>query len=144
LENYELNIEASPIRRNNWFPKGHRPFNKGIPQKEWMDGRKIKKVKKYLEIGRKQGNHNLAGSNKIPIVGIKDGKLIAFNSANDAGRILKGKGIKVNARNINTICHQKERIFKSGKYYYKYIRKNAGGYRWFFADEVEKYKDLLF
>jgi hypothetical protein len=139
LENYELNIEASPIRRNNWFPKGHRPFNKGIPQKEWMDGRKVRRVNKYLEIGRRQGNHDLAGANRKPIVGIKDGKLTAFSSAVDAGRILKSKGVKVNSRNICAVCHsQKVTIGK-----YSYIRTHAGGYRWFFADNVEKYKDLL-
>jgi hypothetical protein len=26
---------------------------------------------------------------------------------------------------------------------YSYVRKNAGGFRWFYADEVEKYQILL-
>lgn len=139
MENYELNIEAPPRRKNNWFPKGHKPFNKGVPMANWMDGRKIRKVKKYLELGRKEGNKDLPGKNRIPIVGIKDGKLSAFSSATEAAKILKAKGIKVNCRNICAVIHQKQ--VKNGNY--SYIRMKAGGYRWFIADQVEKYKDLI-
>jgi len=141
MENYELNISAPPKRRNNWFPKGHRPFNKGVPMKDWMDGRKIKKVVKCLEIGRKRGNHDLAGSNRIPVVGIKEGKLYPFDSATNAARILKSKGVKISCRNINAIIHQK--LQKNNRVERYYIRKKAGGYQWFFADETEKYQSLL-
>jgi hypothetical protein len=139
MENYELNIETPPKRLHNWFPKGHIPFNKGVPMKDWMDGRKIKKVMKCLEIGRTKGNEQLAGHNRIPIVGIKDGKLTGFKSAVDAAKILKAKGIKVNSRNISNVCNEKMNSGYKGKYY---IRKRAGGYLWYFADQVEKYKDF--
>lgn len=141
MENYELNIEAPPKynRTNGQFIKHHVPFNKGIAMHQWMDGRKIKKVMKCLEIGRKKGNATMAGANRIPIVGIKDGKLTAFNSAVDAAKILKAKGIKVNQRNICAVCHCKP--VKHGKYCY--TRKRAGGYAWYFADAVEKYRDLI-
>ena len=139
MENYELNIEAPPRRKHNWFPKGHKPFNKGLPQREWMDGRKIKRILKFLDIGRKLGNHSLAGHNRKQIVGIKDGKITSFRSAVDAEKILKARGIKINARNINSICHEKR--FVNGKY--SYIRKRAGGYQWFFVEETGKYENLI-
>lgn len=144
MENYELNISAPPKRKNNWFQKGNIPFNKGIPQNQWMDGRKIKRVKKYLELGRKKGNIGLADHNRIPIVGIKNGKLYSFESSVTAARILKAKGIKINARNIRTVCAGTINKFKFGKYEYNYIRRRAGGFQWFFASDVEKYKNLIY
>jgi len=107
--------------------------------REWMDGRKIKKVLKCLELGRKSGNHDLAGSNRKEIVGIKDGKLIAFRSAVDAEKILRNKGVRISARNINNVCNEKLQTF--GKY--QYVRKRAGGYQWFFSVKIEKYKHLV-
>ena len=86
MENYELNIGAPPKRISGKFQKGLIPFNKGVPMKEWMDGRKIRRVVKNLEIGRKLGNCLLPGLNRIPIVGIKDGKITAFASAVDLQR----------------------------------------------------------
>jgi len=143
-DNYELYISTTLINpMNGRFRNGHIPFNKGIPMKEWMDGRKIRKVLKCLELGRKQGNKQLAGSNQKMVVGIKDGKLTAFKSATDAAKILKAKGVKINRRNINTVCHEKEQKSKFGKYEYSYVRKKAGGYVWYFEKDIEKYKDLL-
>jgi hypothetical protein len=141
MENYELIIDENPrvSKITGRFLKGHRPFNKGLPLKNWMDGRKIRKVKKYLEIGRKLGNHNLPGANRIPIVGIKDGKLYPFNCASSAERILKSKGIKINQRNIRAVCLAKP-VNNNGV---QYIRKKAGGFYWFFADKPEKYKELI-
>lgn len=139
MENYILNISAPPKREHNYFPKNHVPFNKDVPMREWMDGRKIKKVMKCLKLGRIKGNQGLAGSNRIPIVGIKDGKLFPFDSAVDAAKILKLKGIKICSRNICAVCHCKKVV--NGKY--SYIRKTAGGFRFFFADDVEKYKHLI-
>jgi hypothetical protein len=139
MENYELNIEAPPKRYHNYFPKGHKPFNKGIQMKEWMDGRKIRKVKKYLEIGRRQGNHDLPGANRKAIVGIKDGKIYPFDSAVNAAKILKAKGIRVNAQNINAVCNKRVEIHGARPY----IRKKAGGFNWFFADDLKTYSDLL-
>ena len=145
MENYELYI-GNPLQYNplnGQFLKDHTPFNKGIPMSKWMDGRKIKKVLKCLEIGRVKGNKTLAGHNRIPIVGIKDGKLTGYNSAVETAKILKAKGIKVNRRNICSVCHGKKIKCKFGKYEYNYIRRKAGDYQWFFASDVEKYKDLL-
>jgi len=139
MENYELIIEAPPRRKNNWYQKGHKPFNKGVPQIEWMDGRKIKRILKFLEIGRGRGNSALAGANRKQIVGIKDGKILSFKSAIDAAKILKARGVKINARNINAVCHEKRIV--NGKY--SYVRKRAGGYRWFFANDTEKYLQFL-
>lgn len=134
MENYELYIENPPqySRLTGRFIKGHIPFNKGLQMKEWMDGRKIKRVLKYLEIGRRQGNHDLPGTNRKMIVGIKDGKLIPFNSATEAGKILKAKGIRINKRNISKVCQGKDKY-----------RQRSGGYYWFYADQPEKYKDLI-
>jgi len=139
MENYELIIDAPPRRKNGCFPKGHKPFNKGVPMDKWMDGRKKRRILKYLEIGRKMGNPSMAGWNKKAVVGIKDGKLFPFNSISEAGRMLKSKGIKVCARNISSVCMCK--AVKNGKY--SYVRKKAGGFRWFYADEVEEYQSLL-
>lgn len=142
MENYELTIDTSPRinRINGQFMKDHKPFNKGIAMSTWMDGRKIKKVMKCLEIGRHLGNKHLPGANRIPIVGIKDGKLFPFRSSVDAANILKAKGVKVNARNIRAVCVGKvEKINK-----YSFIRKKAGGFQWFLADQLEKYSQLLF
>jgi hypothetical protein len=143
MENYELKIDTSPRinRLNGQFLKNHKPFNKGIPMKDWMDGRKIRKVKKFLELGRKAGNNDLPGANRIPIVGIKDGKLYPFDSAVNAAKILKAKDIKVCSRNICAVIHcTKQRNNRNGKFY---IRKRAGGFQWFFADEPIKYSHLL-
>lgn len=134
MENFELEI-YEPLQNNpitGCFLKNHVPFNKGIAMKDWMDGRKIKKVMKCLEIGRVKGNATMAGANKKQIIGIKDGKLIAFNCAANAETALRAKGIKVNRRNINKVCNGDDKH-----------RKHAGGYRWFFANEVDKYKDLV-
>ena len=141
MENFELYIDASPKINylNGQFLKGHKPFNKGIPMSEWMDGRKKRKVLKCLEIGRKLGNKNLPGLNRKQIVGIKEGKLIPFDSASTAAKILKSKGVKINSRNICSVCNEKVQRF--GKY--QYIRKRAGGYQWFFADDINKYKMLM-
>ena len=138
MQHFELYIE--PIRinpKNGKFRSGHIPFNKGKKMTEWMDGRKIKKVMKGLEIGRKAGNaHFLHKFNKIEIVGIKEGKLTAFESAADAERILRAKGVKVNQRNIRAVCLG---TIEKGSY----VRLRAGGYRWFYAKDVEKYKSLI-
>lgn len=140
MENFELEILAPPKREHNWFPIGHVPFNKGLKWTDYMDMRKAKRIKKNLEIGRHLGNKHLPGANRKQIVGIKDGQLIAFDSAVTAAKILKSKGVKINQRNINSVCNQK--IEKIGKYFY--TRKRAGSYQWFFADDIESYKDLIY
>ncbi len=142
MKNYILYTPEPPQRRvDGTFNKGHIPFNKNKPMIEWMPEYKIKKVKKNLELGRKTGHKHLPGRNRIAIVGIKDGKLYPFRSAIDAEKILRKKGIKVSKRNIRSVCDEKANKNKrNGKYY---IRKTAGGFRWFNADDVEKYKYLI-
>jgi len=140
MENWELYI--TPLRINpvnNRFRPGHIPFNKGKKWTDYLDMRKARRVKKNLEIGRKLGNKNLPGANWRAVVAVKDGKLIAYRSATDAAVILKAKGVKINSRNICTVCHCKRVV--NGKY--SYIRKKAGSYQWFFAEDIEKYKDLM-
>lgn len=139
MENFELIIAAPPKRADGRFQKGHIPFNKGVSMYEWMDGRKVRKVLKYLEIGRKVGNKHLAGSNRIKVVAIKNGRLRAFSSALDAVKILRAEGIKINARNIRAACNQTP-VRNNG---YWYIRKKAGGYEWFNADDYGRYKEKL-
>jgi hypothetical protein len=93
MESFELYIPPNTINPvNGQFRTGHKPFNKGVPMVKWMDGRKIRKVKKYLELGRKDGNKYLAGANRKPIVGIKDGKLFAFDSSTTAENIASKRG----------------------------------------------------
>ena len=141
MEAPELYIEPILINpANGQFRKNHIPFNKGKKMINWMDGRKIRKVKKYLEIGRINGNPNLPGHNKKPIVGIKDGKLIAFSCAGAAERFLKAKGIRVNRRNINIVCHHKMVKGYKGNYY---GRERAGGYRWFFESDIDKWAKYI-
>ena len=114
----ELYLPPQFNPRNGCFYKGHIPWNKGIPQSEWMDGRKIKRVRKCLEIGRKIGHKFLPEINRKPVIGIKDGNITYYKSALEAEKCLKLKGIKVNRRNIHHVCHSK--------------RKRAGGYEWRF------------
>lgn len=104
-----------------------------------MDGRKRRKVLKYLELGRKIGNPSLPGSNRKAIVGIKDGKLFPFQGITNAAKILKARGVRICARNISSVCVGK--TINVGKY--SYVRKKAGGFRWFYADDVEKYSKYL-
>jgi len=145
MENYELHIEAHPKRNyiNGQFIKGHKPFNKGLPQKKWMDGRKRRRVLKYLEIGRQLGNAKYMHKfNSKQVVSIdNNGKLKAFKNSRYAEEYYKAKKIKINRRNISAVCHQKmTKNNRNGKYYPRY---KAGGFRWFFADDIEKYKYLV-
>ena len=95
------------------FLNGHIPFNKGKKWSDYLDMRKARKIKKNLELGRKQSNPSIAGWNRKKVIGIKDHKIIGvFDSSNDAGRKL---GIQ--ARNIRSCC--------AGK------RKTCGGVLWY-------------
>jgi hypothetical protein len=100
-------------------------------------------VNKYLKIARIKGNAEIAHRARFrAVVGIKDGKLIAFENAVEAAKILKAKGIKINASNIRLVCYEKlQKNNRNGKYY---IRKSAGGYQWFFAEQIEKYRELIY
>lgn len=98
------------------FMKNSIPHNKGKKWKDYIDGRKKRRMLKGLELGRKQGNPNLAGANALKIVGIKNGKFCVFESSEDAFR-----KTNICARNIRSCC--------SGK------RKTAGGVSWFFESD---------
>jgi len=103
--------KVNPV--NGRFLKGHKPFNKGLKQKDWMDGRKIKKVLSKLQ---RNGNPDIGGSNAIRIIGVKNGKFYPFSSSEDAYR-----KTNICARNIRSCCHGK--------------RNKAGGVQWFFEDD---------
>lgn len=100
---------------NGQFVKGNIPFNKGKKWDEWMDGRKQRKVRRCLI---HTGNPNLPGWNKKAVAGVRDGKVVFFESANDAER-----KTGITARNIRNCCAKH--------------RKHAGGCEWFFADDSE-------
>jgi hypothetical protein len=139
MESYELYLPLIPNRKSGKFQKGLIPHNKGVLIEKWMSPEKIEYVKKFLELGR-TGNPNLLGLNSIPIVGVLNGKLTAYNSIASAVKILKAKGIGINERNVRDCIRAKIHYNKSG---YQYVRKRAGGYQWFLADEIEKYKYLI-
>ena len=100
---------------NGRFVKGMTPHNKGRKWSEWMDGRKARRVKRNLT---HTGNPNLPGWNKKAVAGVKNGKVVFFESANDADR-----KTGITARNIRHCCAKH--------------RKHAGGCQWFFADDSE-------
>lgn len=148
MENFELYIEPkvkpyNPV--NGRFLKGNIPFNKGLKWVDYMDMRKAKKVLKCLDIGRIEGNKKMPDINSKQIIGIKDGKLISFKNSRIAEEFLKAQGVKVNRRNISSVCNQKVQKIKCnyGRYEYDYIRRRAGGYSWFFAKDIDRYKDLI-
>lgn len=97
------------------FAKGHVPFNKGRKWDEWMDGRKQRRVKRCLV---HKGNPNLPGANRIAIAGVKDGKVVFFDSSQDAER-----KTGITARNIRHCCAKQ--------------RKHAGGCLWYYANDPE-------
>jgi hypothetical protein len=108
----ELYLPMTKNPYNGQFMKGHKPFNKGKKQSEWMDGRKRKRILKYLEIGRAKGNATMAGWNAKITLMLNDGKIIGvFKSTNDAGQ-----KTNICSRNIRSVC--------CGK------RKRAGGFEW--------------
>jgi len=67
--------------------------------------------------------------NSKEIIGIKEGKLYPFHSIRDAERKLRSRGFGISERNIRH-CLKGE-------------RKTLCGFRWFYADDVEKYRDLI-
>lgn len=124
----ELYIEPNKITKNplnGRFLKGHIPHNKGKKWEDYMDMRKARKMKKCLELGRKQGNSMIAGYNKKAVIGIKDGKIIGvFESSVSAGDKLN-----LIARNIRHCC--------AGK------RKRCGTIYWFYESDYDKWNELL-
>jgi hypothetical protein len=113
-----INYLFIPEQKSTKFKKGNIPHNKGKKWSEWLDGRKKKKILKNLELGRINGNPNLAGANAIKIIGIKGGKFCPFDSSEDAQR-----KTGICARNIRSVCNKK--------------RKTAGGVVWFFESDNE-------
>lgn len=110
-------------RVNGRFLKGHIPFNKGKKWSDYMDMRKAKRVKKYLELGR-SGNPNIGGCNARKVVAVKNGRLMGvFASAMEVER---KTGIR--HENISKCCRGE--------------RKRAGGFQWFFEND-DKWLDLI-
>ena len=117
MEVWELSIPTKPVRKKNGrFPKGHVPFNKGKKWSVWMDGRKQRKVRKNLVIGRKMNTHT-GGWNRKAVVGISiDGKTCFFSSSKDAAMKLG-----LIDRNIRKCCEGK--------------RNTVGGVFFYWVDE---------
>lgn len=100
---------------NGQWLKNIEPHNKGKKWDDWMPKKMQKKVIKNLH---RNGNPNFGGTNKIKIVGIKNGRFCPFESSKDAERKLG-----ICARNIRTVC--------------KGQRKFAGGWQWFYENSNE-------
>lgn len=98
--------------KNGRFLKGNVPHNKGKKWSEWMDGRKINKVRR-IAMANLRPNMAIGGWNAKPIIAYTDDQLYVawFASSADAER---KTGIW--ARNIRSVCEGK--------------RKKAGGFRW--------------
>lgn len=98
------------------FLKGNAPHNKGKKWADYIDGRKIRRMLKGLELGRK-GKRNIGGWNKRTVVAIKEGSLMGvYPSTSEAER-----KTGICSRNIRSCC--------SGK------RKHAGDYQWFWEND---------
>jgi hypothetical protein len=123
--NDELYVQPERIQRNplnGRFLKGFTPHNKGKRMSEYMSAEMVKYVLKKLP---HKGNSNVAGWNKKEVIGIKDGKIIGvFKSGIDAGN-----KTGICAGNIRLCCREK--------------RKSAGGIKWFWEKDIEKWYELI-
>ena len=108
---------------NGQFNKGHKPFNKGLKWTDYMDMRKAKRVKRIGLLNLK-GRSDIGGWNKKPVIGIKDGRFVVFESATKAALLLN-----IQRRNISNCCEGK--------------RKRCGGVLWFFENDYNKWKTLI-
>lgn len=117
----ELYIAPSRPQRNptnGRFLKGSIPHNKGKKWREWMDGRKQRRVLRIAK-NNLRGRSDIGGWNKRAVIMMDDeGRHTYFESAEAAGR-----ATEIIARNIRSVCEKK--------------RKHAGGYRWFWFDDNE-------
>lgn len=115
---YDLDVLLGqvPYRKSNGqFPKGNIPANKGKKWDEWLTKEQQEKILSGMKhIGRK----DIGGWNRKAIAGVKGDKVVFFESSKDA----EGK-LGICARNIRSVCAKK--------------RHQAGGIKWFFADDVE-------
>lgn len=112
----EQMIGQRPARKaNGQFAKGIAPHNKGKKWFEWMSPEGREKVLQKL---KHNGNPHFGGCNARPIAGVKDKKVVFFESSKDAER-----KTGICARNIRHVCEKK--------------RNFAGGCRWFYADDGE-------
>lgn len=114
----ELHIPIERPQRNavnGRFLKGHVPHNKGKKWSDYMDMRKVKRIKR-IALQNLRPNADIGGWNKKAVVAIDDDGNIAgwFESSFDA---MKKTGI--HHRNIRKVCN-------GG-------RGKAGGFRWEFA-----------
>ena len=109
-ESYELYIPKEKEKYPSRFKEGYIPHNKGKKWNEWLPKEEQEKALKRLN--RKGNAKNIAGINKIPIIGYKDGQIIGFYSSS----IEAGKLLGITARNIRSCCVGE--------------RKTAGGFTW--------------
>ena len=99
--NYELYIPPN-VKHHGYFPKGHKPWNKGISWNEMgIPKEKQDAMRKNLEIYQGKGNPKLAGWNSRPVIAIDEyGEQIHwYKSAADAARKLG-----LIRRNITRAC----------------------------------------
>lgn len=128
----ELYIEPERRTRNavnGRILPGHVPANKG---KKWGEYKVPKKSQKKIlanltDEGRRLGTLASKPSLCKRIVGIQDGKFFGeFESAADAERKMKTKGIKVCGQNIRNCCKGIGRV-------------SCGGIKWFYEEDFEKW-----
>ena len=122
MSNWDLTDDGRIARnlQNGRFLKGHVPHNRGKKWPEWMDGRKIKKVRRIgLKNLERKGRMDLGGWNARRVVALReDGKPFVFSSAAAAARITG-----LIARNIIRCCQGK--------------CKHCGKFRWYYWESNE-------
>ena len=122
MSNWDFTDDGRIARnlQNGRFLKGHVPHNRGKKQSEWMDGRKIKKVRRIgLKNLEGKGRMDLGGWNARKVVALReDGKPFVFSSAAAAARVTGLIG-----RNIIHCCQGK--------------RKHCGKFRWYYWESNE-------
>lgn len=110
-----------PIQQRNakgQFNKGCTSCNKGKKWDDWLSKEAQEKIKKSHS---NNGRMDIGGWNKRAVLAIKDRKIVGyFESATDAS-----KKTLITRRNITSVCQGK--------------RKHAGGFQWFYEDEVGKW-----
>ena len=128
----ELQLPQIPITRNplnGRILRGNIPTTKG---KKWGEYNVPKESRKkilanFTNEGRKRGTQISVNTTSKKIIGIKNGKFFSdFASASEAARKLQSIGIKVYSQNIRNCCKGK--------------RPSAGGIKWFYEKDFEKWQ----
>ena len=131
----ELYIPPVPLTRNPTNGRilpGFVPKNKG---KKWGEFKVPKRSRKKIlanlnDAGRRKGALASKTRTCIKVVGIMNGEIIGmFESAAEAEKKIKGKGIAIRATNIRHCCKGK--------------RPRAGGIKWFYESDFEKWNEEI-